>query len=208
MTTRARSPHPGFDPDRDLVLDAGALRGLAHPIRLRLRAELTANGPATATQLAARIGESSGTTSYHLRQLAAYGFVADAADLSNGRDRYWRAVHRSTWFDLSPGDPAVAGQHGETGAEYLRAMARLYADRVVSFADSIEAAPDRLGPDWTRASGMSDWLLDMTADEAEELQRSFHELCARYRRAGDQPPPGKRRVVVQFQLLPTADQAS
>lgn len=195
--------HPGFDPSRDLVLDARALRGLAHPIRLRLRGELARQGPATATQLAARIGESSGTTSYHLRQLAAYGFVTDEPDMGNGRDRYWRAVHRSTWFDIPLGDL----EDREVGGEYLRAVARVSADRVVRFADSVEAAPDQLGADWSRAADMSDWLLDMTVEEAEELQRRFHELCAPHRHDQDRRPPGTRRVIVQLQVLPTADQA-
>jgi DNA-binding transcriptional ArsR family regulator len=198
-TGRAR---PGFDPSRDVILDARALRGLAHPIRLRLRAELAGRGPATATQLAARIGESSGTTSYHLRQLAAYGFVTDDPSLGNGRDRYWRAVHRSTWFDMPLGDLAER----EVGGEYLRAVARLYADRIVRFADSIEAAPEQLGPDWSRAADMSDWHLALTVEEAGELQRRFHELCAPYRHDSGRRPPGRRRVIVQFQILPTADQ--
>jgi DNA-binding transcriptional ArsR family regulator len=203
MASRTSRPHPGFDPSRDVILDPRALRGLAHPIRLRLRAELAGRGPATATQLAARIGESSGTTSYHLRQLAACGFVTDEPGLGNGRDRYWRAVHRSTWFDIPVGDL----EEREVGGEYLRAVARLYADRVVRFADSIEAAPEQLGPDWSRVAGMSDWHLDLSVEEAEELQRRFHELCAPYRHDPGRRPQGRRRVIVQFQVLPMAEQA-
>jgi predicted transcriptional regulator len=57
--------------------DPRSLRGLAHPLRLHLLGLLRADGPATASQLAARTGQSSGATSYHLRQLAAYGFVVE-----------------------------------------------------------------------------------------------------------------------------------
>jgi len=119
--------------------------GLLIPFRLRLRGELVEGGPATATQLAARIGESSGTTSYHLRQLAAYGFVDDEPTLGIGRERYWRALHRSTWFDMSVADlddPVLGG-------EFMRAVARVTAERIVRFADSIEARPNswaRPGP--------------------------------------------------------------
>ena len=77
---------PGFDPAKDLVLEPRMLRGLAHPLRIRLRAELVEHGPATASQLAARVGQSSGATSYHLRQLAAYGFVAEAPGRGSGRE--------------------------------------------------------------------------------------------------------------------------
>ena len=119
------------------------LRGLAHPLRMRLRAELIENGPATASQLAARVGESSGATSYHLRQLAAYGFVVDEPGPGQ-RPRTVLACRapdapRSTC--PQPGSPDHAA-----GAEYLRAVARLYAERIIRYADGAEAAPGVLGP--------------------------------------------------------------
>ena len=39
--------------------------------------ELRLNGAATASQLGRRLGESSGATSYHLRQLARFGSKAE-----------------------------------------------------------------------------------------------------------------------------------
>ncbi len=180
------------------------MRGLAHPLRLRLRAELVERGPATATQLAARTGESSGATSYHLRQLASYGFVVDEPARGNGRERYWRAVHRASWFDLSLSELPER----EVGAEYLRAVASLYADRMVRFADSIGATPGELGAGWGGSWDMSDWILHLDPGEAAELGRRFHELCAPYRQEADRPRAGTRRVVVQFQIMPTAEEPS
>jgi DNA-binding transcriptional ArsR family regulator len=190
----------GFDPDRDTILDARRLRGLAHPMRVRLRSELVASGPATASQLAARIGESSGATSYHLRQLAAYGFVVEDETLGKGRERYWRAVHRAVWFGgvMPETEPELSAS-----AEYVRAVARQYADRIERFAEGLEAAADVLGPEWDRAWDMSDWLLDLTAEQARDLSRSFHELCLPFRRdLQATPPDGTREVVAQFQILP------
>ena len=40
------------------ITDAGALRALAHPLRLRLMEELLTAGSATATELAEMVGES------------------------------------------------------------------------------------------------------------------------------------------------------
>jgi predicted transcriptional regulator len=194
---------PGFDPARDLVLEPRMLRGLAHPLRIRLRAELVEHGPATATQLAARVGQSSGATSYHLRQLAAYGFVTDEPGRGNGRERYWRATHRMLSFDM----PEGGSSQRAAGAEYLRAVARLYAERIIGFADGIEAAPEVLGQDWADVSDLSHWLLDLDVAEAAALKQWFHERCAPYRHDGDHPRPGTRRVIVQFQLLPTPEQA-
>jgi Helix-turn-helix domain len=202
MHERIAPPIPHFDPDRDVVLEPRMLRGLAHPMRIRLRAELIEHGPATASQLAARIGESSGATSYHLRQLAIYGFVVDEPGRGSGRERYWRAVHRSTWFDMSDWESPERA----VGAEYLRAVARLYAERIVRFADGTETAHEELGREWAESAEMSDWLLDLDLDEAAELRRRFHELCAPYRHGDVAARPGARRVVVQVQLLPTPEQ--
>ena len=54
-----------------------AIRALSHPLRVRLLDLLRFDGPSTATLLARRVGESSGATSYHLRQLARHGFIEE-----------------------------------------------------------------------------------------------------------------------------------
>ena len=79
---------------------------------MQLLDALRHGGPATASQLAERLGESSGATSYHLRQLAAHGFVEDAPERGKGRERWWKAVHKGLSFDdtlLTDSDPAVRG---------------------------------------------------------------------------------------------------
>lgn len=81
---------------------------------------------------------------------------------------------------------------------------RVYAERLVRFADSFETLPEQLGREWSSVAGMSDWSLDLSIEETRDLERQLHELCAPYRH-GDRPRQGTRRVVVQFQLLPTAD---
>ena len=60
------------------LTDPRALRAMAHPIRLELVGLLRTHGPLTATKAAALLGESSGSTSFHLRQLAKYGLVEEA----------------------------------------------------------------------------------------------------------------------------------
>ena len=81
--------------------DPRALRALAHPIRIRLLGLLRREGPLTATEAGRRIDESSGSASYHLRQLARFGLVEDAAG-GHGRERPWRATALYTsWPDVS-----------------------------------------------------------------------------------------------------------
>ncbi|MDP9241320.1 MAG: helix-turn-helix domain-containing protein [Actinomycetota bacterium] len=189
----------GFDPELDIKLDARSLRGLTHPLRVQMLGQLRMHGPATASQLAERLGQSSGATSYHLRQLAAYGFIVEDTERGTERERWWRAAHRSTYFDsVDPDNRALGG-------EYLRAVARGYSDRLLRFADSVETVAEDLGDDWDRAHTMSDWLYDLTAEQAAQLNTELEELADRYRTDG--PAEGTRRVVLQVQLFPLGDQS-
>ena len=48
---------------------------------------------------------NTGATSYHLRQLAQHGFVAEDAERGNARERWWAATHQSTTTGPeAPGD--------------------------------------------------------------------------------------------------------
>jgi DNA-binding transcriptional ArsR family regulator len=77
-------------------LDARMLRALAHPLQMRMLELLQADGPATATGLGKRVGESSGTTSWHLRLLAEAGLVEEDSERGNKRERWWRSAQKST----------------------------------------------------------------------------------------------------------------
>lgn len=188
----------GFDPAQDIRLDADTLRALAHPLRVRLLGRLRTYGPATATRLAHDLSESSGATSYHLRELAKHGLVADDAERNKGRERWWRAVHRSTYFDLTLDPESKA-----TGGEYLRAVARVYSDRMLHFADNIEYSADNYGSDWADAFTLSDWRLRLTVEDAQRLHRELNVLLDRYRDLPEEP--GARRLAAQVQLFPVPD---
>jgi DNA-binding transcriptional ArsR family regulator len=69
------------EPERpERIVDAASLKALAHPLRVDMFDRLAMLGPATASQLAEALGESSGATSYHLRQLARHGFIEEDTD--------------------------------------------------------------------------------------------------------------------------------
>src|SRR3954451_25397896 len=91
MPADATPPEPAVK-----VTDVRALRALAHPLRSRLLGQLRLHGPATASQLGRTVGESSGSTSYHLRQLAAFGFVGEGQGPGHGSQRWWPRRHRLT----------------------------------------------------------------------------------------------------------------
>ncbi|MFN8170142.1 MAG: helix-turn-helix domain-containing protein [Candidatus Nanopelagicales bacterium] len=184
-------------------LDARSLRGLAHPVRLKVLGRLREGGPSTATALARELGESSGVTSYHLRQLAAYGFVVeDTAPRPSRRERWWRAAHRTTVLEHSVGDDLETTMLAE---EYLRSVAGAYAERLLRFADSLPALREELGPQWADAADTSDWAVVATLEQAHELDRAIHALVdALPPHDPEVPlPAGTQRVVVQLQVMPT-----
>ena len=75
-------------------LTGDQLRALSHPLRLRML-EVLREGPATASALGRRLGESSGATSYHLRALAKAGMVEED-ERGSKRERWWRRVDSFT----------------------------------------------------------------------------------------------------------------
>ena len=189
---------PGFDPQRDVLLDAHNLRGLAHPLRLRMLGILRESGPATATGLAQRLGESSAATSYHLRQLAEFGFVVEAEGRGTGRERWWRSAHRSTYFD--PG----GHESDETrllGEEYLRGVARAYAARMEAWVDALETVPAA----WRDAGTMSDYRMELTPAQTKALVAQLEAIGLAHRADDDQATrrePGAHPVAFQFQVIP------
>lgn len=180
------------------ALDARSLRGLAHPLRMRLLAALRRGGPATASRLAQKLGESSGATSYHLRQLAAYGFVEDAPEHGKGRERWWRAVHQAVRFDealFQDPDPTVRG----AAALFLHEIATLHAQELSTFIGTAHDWPEA----WHNASDVSDWTLRLTPELARELSTKMHELIESYRaRAPEEDTAETEQVRVHTHLFP------
>lgn len=83
-------------------LDPRAMRALAHPLRLTLLELASLEGSLTATRAAELTGESSASCSFHLRQLAKYGFLEEAEG-GTGRERPWRMKTLShRWSDEEP----------------------------------------------------------------------------------------------------------
>jgi len=208
-----RPSSPLFDPELDRVTDAAALGALAHPLRLRMLGLLRRHGPSTASRLAVRVGESSGLTSYHLRQLADAGMVLDATaeDLRHveqvgGRERWWKASRRSTYtLPAPPGDDAAAA----ATTDYLRAVLSANTDNTRTWLSVEHTWPTA----WQAATELSDVPLHLTLDEMRRLGAEIREVVARYRRWDPTLPSGTGDIPadavgisVQYQVFPFADQ--
>src|SRR3954468_5100109 len=140
--------------------DARSLRAYAHPLRMRLIGLLRAEGPMTATQAAARLGNTVPNCSFHLRQLAKYG-LAERAPGADGRERPWRATARYTAWESDSPDPAVRVAAGQLESailgEYTRRAREYFARRADEPAE------------WRRAAGLGDVLAHVTAAELAQL---------------------------------------
>lgn len=175
------------------VLDPVSLKALAHPLRVQLLGMLRSDGPSTATALGERTGESSGTTSYHLRQLAQAGLVAEDAERGNARERWWRAAQESTRLEADAWTEDPANQPALTS--YLLAIADRYASQLRAFLLDQTSWPRR----WQRAFTLSDWVLPLTAAELTRLNDELEQVVESYRRPARK---GDEQVVVQMQSFP------
>lgn len=185
MTDDRRWPHSP-DPQTDVVIDAKGLRALAHPVRVQLIGLLRKNGPSTATKLAEQLGLNSGATSYHLRQLAASGFVAEDTERGNARDRWWKSVHQVTWWT----DSSLAEEDPEAALGYLRSIVAAHT----LVAQTALNAYETMTPEWRQAMDLSDMVLQLTPEEARALAGEMSAVVARYRRIDPGVPPPRERT--------------
>jgi hypothetical protein len=189
--------------DRTIELtDPRAMRAYAHPVRLALIGLLRRHGPMTATQAAARLGESSGTCSFHLRQLAKYGFCEEAGG-GSGREKPWRATAMATSWRSTPEDPERADAEHHLNLVVLQR----YFDQITRWLADRHDDP----PEWRQAFGFGDLVLSLTADELEALRRDVEALVRPYlpRLTGDaEAPPGARRVNFVHFEFPDRDESA
>lgn len=158
------------------ITDLETVRMITHPVRVRIYELLTAYGPSTATQLSKRMDVPTNALSYHLRQLAAYGYAEEAEDLkTDGRERWWRAVPGGLhWseedFPESEGTRAVlsAAERAITN----RRLKRLH--------DWQQRGQQEWGQEWVSASRSSDSLLHLDQQELRQLGAEIDEVVERW----------------------------
>ncbi|MEU4568852.1 winged helix-turn-helix domain-containing protein [Micromonospora sp. NPDC023956] len=170
---------------RSVRLDHRQIRVLAHPLRLRLLGALRTDGPATATSLAGALRTNTGATSYHLRQLAEVGLVAEEPDRGTGRQRWWRAVHETSNWDPSDYDD---DPDARTAVEWMQVE---HVRWMTEQAERWLAERATYPPLWRDAAGMSDAFLVIGPERLHALNQEIGELILRYR---TQPPPDETDV--------------
>ncbi len=185
----------------DRTIDLTSLKGLAHPLRVQLLDALSTYGPATASGLADRLGESSGATSYHLRQLEKNGFVREDTTRGNARERWWERVPGGITLDVSGLHPASAER---AAGELVLAEWQRNRDRLLR--DFLNRGEETVGLDWVTASAIQTTDLRLTRAQLQELNDEMLAIAGRYaERSRGQDVPGSRPVQLQINAFPVVD---
>lgn len=174
-------------------LSAREVRALAHPLRFRLL-ELLRAGPATASMLARELGESSGSTSYHLRELEKAGFVADDEGRGNARDRWWK---RTTPLFVVPSDPADDAEYEAALAQLREVMVERDENALAAYFATVADQPKEV----QEASFLGAWTLHVTPEEMRELSALVLDTVDKMRRTIADRPADARKMHVTFRAL-------
>jgi DNA-binding MarR family transcriptional regulator len=177
-------------PHREVVA-ADEMKALAHPLRQRILYHLAFSGSATATSLAETLGENTGSTSYHVRQLARYGFVEEDTERARGRERWWRIVPLDLRARPDEDEAMLIG--GE-----LRRM-RLERDRAL--VDRYAANRHRFG-ELAEAAMFSSSALHLSQDELRRFTEEYVELVKRWWRPEGERASDAAPIAVLFYAFP------
>jgi DNA-binding transcriptional ArsR family regulator len=185
------------------VLDLPSMKALSHPLRSQLFNELAAHGPATATSLADKVGESTGSTSYHLRQLERHGFIEEVEGRGNGRERWWRRVPVAVHSGGTDGPQSPAGI---AAARLLASGSNEFSEQLIR--EFIARDQETMSPGWRDAADLSVAILRLTPAELRELMDAVHGLIDTFRDRhvlDDPSDPDTSRVFIRTAAVPIFD---
>lgn len=160
------------------------MRGLAHPLRLDLIELLTTLGTATAAECARRLGTSQASCSFHLRQLATYGFVTESESRGDGRERPWRLTNLEQSWSSEAG----------TAADHLASVfVQREAGRRLDWIRRSREEP----AGWRRAAFLGGMTLPLTAAELHAVGTELRAVLEPYVARLGSPAewPGDARLV-------------
>jgi DNA-binding transcriptional ArsR family regulator len=190
--------------DVEVIDDPAAAVVALDPVRARLLAAL--GEPASAAELAARLGLPRQKVNYHLRALEAHGLVRLAGERRWGGLTERRLVASAVSYVVSPAalgavgsDPARASDR--LSARYLIALAARVVREVADLARRADARGKRLA-----TLGLdTEIAFRSPADRAafaEELAAAVTALTAKHHAAGGRP----HRLVVAVHPIPDPEE--
>ncbi|MEU6995036.1 helix-turn-helix domain-containing protein [Streptomyces sp. NPDC046465] len=207
----AAAPHAPSEAPQELS-DLRVLKALTQPRRQQMLQHLAVHGPATSATLARALGLNTGVTSYHLRELARYGFVeethgsgrvgagrgrSESGGPGHGRERWWRVV---------PGDRRFlprSRQSPETRLVMDELNHLSYATDLELFAQlQMQRQSDSELGGWYDAFPSSRGTIRLTLTELTEFFEEYIALLNRYKRPDADTPADARTVLTRFLAFP------
>ena len=162
--------------------DPSVIAAIHHPLRRRLIDLLGADGPSTASRLAASTDELVGNISRHLKVLAAAGVIEEAPELAkNRRERWWRTASAS-YSSIS------AGVGGELAGELVAATGEEanLGQQVAKVREWFDVRA-RYDESWIRAAFSTESWVTVNPSRLAELGDRIGELIEEY---ADSPDSG------------------
>ena len=185
-------------------LGPAALRALAHPLRIRILDLLPIRGPLTASKLGEIVGESSGSTSYHLRQLAKHGLVREVEGKGTARERWWERTPGGFSISSAGKESAAGRQTAEAvNIEFLR----LRNERVMAFTRAGQEADEETLESWMGTAAFVTANKWATREQAKAVLEAWERFSAEHldplsRQEGQ---PGAMPFEIHFDVFPTVD---
>ncbi|MDQ4491152.1 helix-turn-helix domain-containing protein [Sinomonas sp. ASV486] len=188
-------------PEPRRTVDVASLKALAHPLRVRILDIISQLGPQTSGTLAEILGESTGSTSYHLRQLAKHDFLREVEGRGSARERWWDRPRGSLQIvtrELAD-NPATS--------EAAQLVSREFEHRrAAALADFMDHGWLQESPEWSEAATVSTTNIRLTAAQlaevSERLEAFAMDLVNEIRNRGELA--GARPVQIHLNAFPLA----
>lgn len=198
MTEEQIEHQPGAEDDKYRVLDAGALRALAHPLRVQMYDILSQYGPQTASTLAQMTGESTGATSYHLRALAKHDLIREVDGRGTARERWWERPVGGVSF-ANPEVMKTPSGRAATQVVMNEFFTRRHQQLLQYVAEGLRSDTE----EWRDGAMLSTGTARMTPEQLHDLTRRIQtivdETVDLYR---DQTGPDVRPVTIRADIFP------
>ncbi|MGZ4334585.1 MAG: ArsR/SmtB family transcription factor [Gaiellaceae bacterium] len=180
-------------------MSAKELRALGHPLRLQILQMLHAEGPSTASALGRRLGESSGSMSYHLRALNRAGMVEDD-ERRSGRERWWRRVAGRTLIPNSIPPDVDEQERTELQAAHAQ-IESFYIERDEQALARWQTVRYEAPLAFQDAGFIGNFKIWATADELAALVAQILELTHPLRKPPAERPEGAREILFTLRTL-------
>ncbi|MFI5768601.1 ArsR/SmtB family transcription factor [Streptomyces sp. NPDC051658] len=166
-------------------------KALSNPVRRDILSYLGEHGEANSTSVAKALGESTGTTSYHLRKLAELNLIAEIEERSTGRERWWKSLMTNIFtppgLEMTEDEREAAVKLGALKMTHdLNLVVKAYAGYDASAG-------------WNQIYRAG---LRMTKEQVASFAEEYQALLHKYTSPPGEHPPDARQMAVRLVMLP------